>query len=250
VGGDADATAAWEREQLSLRPGQRLLDVGCGLGDAALTLAADLGTDGEVVGVDVSAEMVAAARRRAGAAAVPCPVRFVVGDAGALDGPDGSFDAVRSERTLQWLSAPAGAVAGMARLVRPGGRLALIDTDWSTFVLDIGDDGIARRVREALRNERRRPSNIGRRLVALVRDAGCRPDAETTATQHWTAWDPDSSPAPAGCFTMSDLADDLVDTGHLDPADRDRFVSQVHDAARHGRFSMSLTMHAVVATAP
>ena len=38
---------AWEREQLALRPGQRLLDVGCGLGDAALALAADLGDQGE-----------------------------------------------------------------------------------------------------------------------------------------------------------------------------------------------------------
>src|SRR3954468_15321812 len=56
---------AWERHQLSLGHGQRLLDVGCGLGDAVLALAGDLGRDGEVVGVDASAEMIAAARSRA-----------------------------------------------------------------------------------------------------------------------------------------------------------------------------------------
>ena len=59
---------AWERQQLGLKGAQRLLDVGCGLGDAALALAADLGVEGEVVGVDASAEMVAGARSRARAA--------------------------------------------------------------------------------------------------------------------------------------------------------------------------------------
>jgi ubiquinone/menaquinone biosynthesis C-methylase UbiE len=68
---------AWEREQLNLTPGQRLLDVGCGLGDAALALAVDLGSDGEIVGIDVSAEMVAGARSRARTSS--CRVRFTVG---------------------------------------------------------------------------------------------------------------------------------------------------------------------------
>ena len=65
---------AWEREQLNLTPGQRLLDVGCGLGDAALALADDLGSDGEIVGIDASAEMIAGARSRARTAR--CRVRF------------------------------------------------------------------------------------------------------------------------------------------------------------------------------
>jgi len=47
----------WERDQLRLGDGQRLLDVGCGLGDAALTLAQELGDDGELVGIDASTEM-------------------------------------------------------------------------------------------------------------------------------------------------------------------------------------------------
>src|SRR4029077_54209 len=99
---------AWERRQLRLEDGQRLLDVGCGLGDAALAFAADLGLGGEVVGIDASAEMIAGARSRAHAAR--CRTRFVVGDALALDQPDDSFDVVRSERTLQWLTDPEAAV--------------------------------------------------------------------------------------------------------------------------------------------
>lgn len=241
------ALRAWEREQLCLGPGQRLLDVGCGLGDAAVALADDMGLDGEVVGVDASAEMIAAARSRASTAR--CHVRFAVGDAAALDHPDGYFDVVRSERTLQWLIDPIAAVADMARVVRPGGLVSLIDTDWSTFELDVGDDDLARRVRDAMRTERNRPSNVGQRLATLATDSGLELVAQATTTQHWADWDPDSSPAPAGCFSMTSLADDLVDAGQLDAHDREPFVSKIHDAARTGRFAMALTMFAVVARA-
>jgi ubiquinone/menaquinone biosynthesis C-methylase UbiE len=89
---------AWERDQLSLHAGQRILDVGCGLGDAALALAEDLGDDGEVVGIDTSAAMVAVAQKRASGAR--CQVRFVVGNALALDEPDAYFDVVRVRADL------------------------------------------------------------------------------------------------------------------------------------------------------
>ena len=247
MGGDA-GLRAWERQQLGLHDGQQLLDVGCGLGDAALALAADFGVEGEVVGVDASAEMIAGARSRASAAT--CRIRFAVGDALALDEPDDSFDVVRSERTLQWLTNPEAAVAEMVRVLRPGGLVSLVDTDWSTFEIDVGDDDLATRVREAMRTERRRPSNIGRRLADLVQGFGCELVAQTTATQNWNAWDPDESPTPQGCFSMSSLADDLVDTGQLEVGDREWLVSTIHTAARHGRFSMALTMFAVVAVAP
>ena len=238
----------WERDQLSLGGSQRLLDVGCGLGEAALALAGDLGPDGEVVGVDISAEMLRIARARASTAR--CRVRFSVGDAGALDEPDACFHAVRSERTLQWLADPLAAVAEMARVVIPGGRISLIDTDWSTFAIDIGDDDVAERVRTALRTERGRPSNIGGRLRGVLSTAGLVPLALAEATHTWSAWNPDESPAPDGCFSMQSLADDLVDAGQLALADRDGLVSRICQAARRDQFSMALTMYAVVAAAP
>jgi ubiquinone/menaquinone biosynthesis C-methylase UbiE len=253
--GTMDATArwdatvelrAWERHRLRLVEGERLLDVGCGLGDAALALAEDLGATGEVVGIDASASMLSVARERARAAV--CPARFSVGDALAIDEPDQSFDAARSERTLQWLVDPQAAVDEIARVLRPGGRVSLIDTDWSTLRLDVGDSTVTARVSEAMRAERSRPSNVGRRLGELVRAAGFEAPLETEATQVWTTWNPDDSPAPTGCFSIRSLAEDLVATGQLNEADADRFVSTIHDAARSGHFAMSLTMFAVIAT--
>ena len=252
-----DATGRWgatvelrafERDRSGARAGQRLLDVGCGCGDAAINYADRLGPTGGIVGIDASAAMVDAARTRARSLA--CEARFIVGDAHALPEPDASFDIVRAERTLQWLARPDRAVAEMVRVLRPGGRLALIDTDWSSFLLDVDDPVLSACVHDAMQVERARPSNIGRRLADIVTDFGLDLVGRTSAVQRWQHWDPDGSPAPEGCFSMTSLAQDLVERGLLDPADQERFVSTVHRAARTGRFRMELTVHAVVATVP
>jgi SAM-dependent methyltransferase len=239
---------AWEREHLALAPGQRLLDVGCGLGDAAVALATDLGRAGEVVGIDGSEVMLAEARVRAGAA--PCAVRFAVGDAGALAEPDASFDAVRSERMLQWVPDPARAVAEMARVVRPGGVVCLADSDWSTLAMDLGDDDLARRLHATFGVDRDRQTTVGGRLDRLAEAAGLTVVAQTSATQVWSSWDPDTSPRLDGWAPMAVTAAAMVDAGQLPPDDAARFVAAVERAAREDRFTMRLTMCAVVARRP
>jgi SAM-dependent methyltransferase len=239
---------AWERDQLSLQSGQRLLDVGCGMGDAALALSSDLGDHGEVVGIDGSEVMLAEARMRA--AGATCTVRFAVGDAGAIDEPDASFDAVRSERMLQWVPDPARAVAEIARVLRPGGRVCLTDSDWSTLDFNVGDPDIARRVHETFGVDRGRQTTIGGRLAGLAEGAGLVPLAETSATQVWAGWDPDESPRPDGWAPMAVMAASMVEAGQLPADEVDRFVETVEEAARQGRFTMRLTMHSLIATAP
>lgn len=235
----------WERQHLGLVDGERLLDVGCGLGDAAITLASDLGTTGELVGVDASAAMLEVARQRSSDA--PCAVRFLVGDARSLEQADDSFDVIRSERTLQWVPDPEIVVSGFARVLRPRGRLSLIDTDWSSLRLEVGDPEITKVVRDGLRVERNRPSNVGRRLAELAESVGLEVTKQTAETQTWTRWNPDESPAPDGCFSMTTLAEDLVKAGQLESGAVRRFVETIHEAARSQRFAMSLTMHAMVA---
>ncbi len=238
----------WERDKLGLTEGERLLDVGCGPGDAALSLATLLGPTGELVGVDASAAMLKLARQRS--AATACAVRFSVGDARSLNEADGSFDVVRSERTLQWLPDPERAVSEFARVLRSRGRLSLIDTDWSTLYLDVAHPEITVMVRRALETERNRPSNIGRRLTHLAEAAGFEVVATATATQNWTDWNPDETPSPNGCFSMQSLADDLVDAGELASNAKNWFVDTVLKAARCKRFEMSLTMHGLIAVRP
>jgi SAM-dependent methyltransferase len=251
-----EATARWEatirlrafeREHLRLELGQRLLDVGFGLGDASLALATDLGSAGEVVGIDASEAMISAARARTGSA--PCPMRFRLGDAMALDEPDASFDAVRSERTLQWVPDPAAAIAEMRRVLRPGGRVSLIDSDWSTLEVHIGDEEVEQMVRATLGEERGRPSHVGRRLGDLVDAAGFTLVEQATATHRWQEWDPDEAPAPPGFMPTRLLAAQMVEAGQIDADDQAGIVTTIEDAARAGRFRMALTLHAVVGSA-
>jgi hypothetical protein len=79
---------------------------------------------------------------------------------------------------------------------------------------------------------------------------GLVPLAATEATQTWTRWNPDETPAPDGCFSMHSLADDLVAADQLAPVDRERFVSTIEHAARRDQFSMTLTMYGIAAARP
>lgn len=239
------ALRAWERRHLDLGGGERLLDVGCGRADAALDLGSRLGASGLLVGLDSSASMLGEAASAAATSA--CPARFCLGDATLLGVADGTFDAVRSERTLQWVTSPTAAVAEFRRVLRPLGRLSLIDTDWSSLRLDIGDPAVTELVARAFREERNRPSNVGARLATIAGEAGFVVRAQTTATQLWSGWNPDLEPAPLGCFSMTSLGEDLIERGLVGRAEADDLVERIHGAARRGRFSMELTMHAILA---
>jgi len=127
----------WEygRDLLNLlqtKPGERILDVGCGTGQLSAEIAAQ---GAEVVGVDSSAEMIAGAQKN-----FP-DVTFAIADAASLPYVD-EFDAVISNAALHWIRDQQGAIASVARALKPKGR----------FVLEMGARG-----------------NIGK-----VLDAGCK----------------------------------------------------------------------------
>jgi arsenite methyltransferase len=109
-------------ELAGIAPGTRVVDVACGTGASARLLARDLGA--EVVGVDLGARTIERATWQAGGAE---GVRFVQGDAEALPLPGRSFDVALSECSLCTFPDKRRAVDEMARVLRPGGAIAVAD---------------------------------------------------------------------------------------------------------------------------
>src|SRR4029434_10291309 len=114
----------------SLRPGMRLLDVGCGPGSITRGLAQRL-APGEVVGLDLSRETLAAAREDAAARGLT-NLTYAAGSVYELPFRDQSFDAVYAHQVSQHLREPAAALREMLRVLRPGGLVGIRDVDWGT----------------------------------------------------------------------------------------------------------------------
>jgi len=137
----AGERAAWDRILalvLEARPGLDALDVGCGTGFLALELAA---RGHQVVGVDFAPAMIDEARRKAAARGLS--VRFDEADAEQLPFAPRSFDLVVSRHVLWTLPHPEAAIDEWIRVLRPGGRLAVVDGQFDTGGL-ARPSGIAR----------------------------------------------------------------------------------------------------------
>jgi SAM-dependent methyltransferase len=106
---------------LDPRPGEHVLDVGCGAGQTSLDLAQAVSPGGEVVGIDLSVPLLEVARRRA---AGRSGVRFVQGDAQLFPFAAGASDAAFSRFGVMFFADPVAAFANLRRALKPGGRLA------------------------------------------------------------------------------------------------------------------------------
>lgn len=120
VVGGAFGDAAIER--LAPRPGERVLDIGCGTGPTTSQIARRVQPGGSVLGLDISPTMVATATERAAAAGLD-DVTFAVADVQSTDLGDGSFDAAFSRFGVMFFTDPTTAFANVGRSLRSGGRL-------------------------------------------------------------------------------------------------------------------------------
>jgi SAM-dependent methyltransferase len=166
-----DVQAQRDAVRLALQAGrsERILDLGSGPGILACELAREVGPNGAVTAVDISPEMNAIALRRAEEAGLGDRIEVVRGDAVALAFPEACFDAAVSTQVVEYVPDPDRAITELRRVLRPGGRLVLLDTDWDTLVWSASDDTRTERILNAWRNHAphtRLPRTLAPRLRA------------------------------------------------------------------------------------
>jgi SAM-dependent methyltransferase len=160
--------------EAGIRPGMRVLDLGCGAGDVTFVAADLVGPDGFVVGVDRSPDALARARLRAGQRGL-ARVRFVEGDLND-PAPGGPFDAIVERLVLWTVPDPAALLRRQATVLRPGGLVVPIEEDLST-IRSLPETAFGTQVKSWLVEAFAKAgmSMVGSRLWAIVQEAGLRP---------------------------------------------------------------------------
>ena len=121
---------------LSLRPGERVLDIGSGPGLLAYDMAKTVGKAGRLCGLDISESFLDMAKNRC--AEMPW-AEFHAGEATDLPFEDGAFDAAVSTQVYEYVPGIEKALRELHRILRPGGRALIIDTDWDSIVCHTSD---------------------------------------------------------------------------------------------------------------
>ncbi len=232
----------WAFERLAPAPGETALDVGSGTGANTARLAAIVGPGGSATGVEPNPALREVATRRAqatGSTAV-----FVDGTAGALPLPDASVDVIVCERVLQHVDDPDAAVREFARVLRSGGRVALLDSDWATGITHPGDPDVLARYRAFQLTQWANPFS-GRLLKGQLLAAGLAVDPDIGSSALVL---PDEALREGGMLAMSGAA--AVQAGVVTQAEVDALVDGVAEASARGEAFVSVTMFAVIGRRP
>lgn len=236
-----------QREQtravLAAGPGERIVDVGCGPGFLACELAAEVGPSGHVTAVDASPDMLSVARDRAGDLDLTGRITFLEGDAVALPLDNAGMDAAVATQVLEYVPAIETALAELRRVLRPGGRLAIVDTDWRSCVWQADDRERTERVLRAWEARFAHPQ-LPVHLSRLLPHAGFEPPSVQALTIVNVVRSPDTFSAG-----MLDLIPEwTARRGGLDPAETEAWRADVEAQAERGTYFFSVCRYLVTTT--
>jgi SAM-dependent methyltransferase len=219
-----------------------VLDLGCGTGVVARAIAARDGFTGTVTGIDLSDDFIAAAETFAADDGVSDRVQFAVGDAHQLDFRAASFDTVVAHTLVSHVRAPLAVLAEAARVVRPGGYVAVFDGDYASLTFGCSDPRLGEAVEPALQATIMSSPRVMREIPRLLPKAGLR----LIATQAHVY-------AEAGSSTfMLNLAETYApltaaSAGQLSAAHVDAWLADQRRSASDGTFFAACNYYAYVA---
>ena len=241
-GRDVGRRRALVLEALDPRPGERILDVGCGPGFYVGDLIAAVGRGGSVTGIDSSPQMLALAAHRC--AAHP-NVALHEADATLLPTEDEAYDAALSVQVLEYVREIPTALAELRRSLRPGGRLVIWDVDWSTVSWHSGDPGRMARVLAVWDAHLADPA-LPRTLGSELRRAGFV-DVGTAAHAFVST---EASDETYGGLVLSFAEQYVGGTGELPSDELEAWAAEQRDLDAAGDFFFTCLQFCFTATRP
>ena len=130
-------------DALKLKAGELVLDIGCGVGFLTHEMALQVGESGKVIGLDKNTEMISHAQKRCESLQ---QTEFYKGDASKLPVHDQTLDAVSCTQVLLYVKDVSKVLTEMRRILKPGGRLVIVETDWRGVVLNSADDALTKNI--------------------------------------------------------------------------------------------------------
>ena len=228
---------------LAPKAGERILDIGVGPGLLAYDLARLVGPEGRVVGLDVSTDMLALASARLG----DFPqVELVAGDATRLLSPDAAFDAAVSTQVYEYVADMPAALAELHRVLRPGGRALILDTDWRSIVFHSSDKTRMERVLTAWDDHLADPH-----LPATLGPMMARAGFEVRRVEITPMLAPQWQPTGYAAGMMRSIHGFVRANGHrhgVSPEEADAWRDDQLSLAAAGEFFFSLNRYIFVAT--
>src|SRR6516165_6576535 len=226
---------------LNLAPGLKVLDVGSGPGYTTMEIARRVISPGHIVGVDLNADFVAAASRRAQANNLE--ICYVQSEFPPLPFRTGSFDRVLCKNVLEYVDSAADTVKEMARVAADGGTVVAIDSDWDMLALALLESARERseRVLAAAKSIAVKEPKIGRMLYSLFRAAGL----EDVRVEVFAGADTIGRAAP---MLKASIARYACDSGQIAKDEVERWLSDIDAAIAEGQYLMVLPQFVVHGT--
>ena len=229
------------RAALAIRPGERGLDIGCGPGFLLCEMA---GEAGSLVGIDASADMVEAAKRRAEHDGFSKKIEVLTGNATKLDLPSSSFDFATAVQVYLYVKEVERALAEAARVLKPGGRLVVVDTDWESCVWLTSDPARNRRMIDGWASQFAQP-HLPPALPRLLAQVGLRVEAVQSFPVLNLHYEPGSFSAG-----IVEMLPRIVSKLGIDPTEAEAWAADLRGRTGEGDYFFSVNRYLFRARRP
>lgn len=223
------------RETLALSPGEDVLSIGTGPGFEAQGFAEDVGADGRVHGIDTAKPMLAAASERCG----DLPgVTFEQADAASLSVADGAFDAAAAVQIYEYVPDLETALEELYRVLRPGGRAIVFDSDWSTMAYNVADEARSDRILRAFDGHCPHP-----RLARTLRPRLERAAFEVTGQDVYVHFETELTEDAVGAAFLTPIRQFVTEQADIEESEAQAWVADVHERAEAGEYFFTFNQY-------